>query len=145
MLILLSAIDDKKGPIFKRRDLYLSSVCLGKRSSHARVTHLFNLHPDFSRVPPSPDFSRVLSEKFLGQILPSFFSGWQPKLHIPSTLNIDLQLWHTHWLCEQKMLNHSINHWFFLSLFKLISCPIHTLNFMCVSLLKFYIWILEQF
>ena len=26
----------------------------------------FILHPDFSRVPPRPDFSRVLSENFLG-------------------------------------------------------------------------------
>ena len=29
------------------------------------------------------------------------------------------------WLCVQKMLNHGINHGFFLSLFELISCPIH--------------------
>ena len=29
------------------------------------------------------------------------------------------------WLCVQKMLNHGLNHVFFLSLFKLISCKIH--------------------
>ena len=29
------------------------------------------------------------------------------------------------WLCVQKMLNHGLNHGFFLSLFKLISCPIY--------------------
>ena len=29
------------------------------------------------------------------------------------------------WLCVQKMLNHGLNHGFFLSLFKLISFPIH--------------------
>ena len=29
------------------------------------------------------------------------------------------------WLCEQKMLNHGLNHGLFLSLFKLIPCPIH--------------------
>ena len=29
------------------------------------------------------------------------------------------------WLCLKKMLNHGLNHGFFLSLFKLISCPIH--------------------
>ena len=28
-------------------------------------TRSFNLHPDFSRVPPRPDLSRVLSEIFL--------------------------------------------------------------------------------
>ena len=35
----------------------------------------FNLHPNLSRVPSRPDFSRVLSEIFLGQLLPSFFQG----------------------------------------------------------------------
>ena len=40
------------------------------------------------------------------------------------------------WLCVQKMLNHG----FCLSLFKLISCPIHWIC-MCVSLFKFQIWI----
>ena len=47
------------------------------------------------------------------------------------------------WLCVQKMLNHGLNHGFFLSLSKLIS--IYTLSCMCVSLFKFHIWILEQF
>ena len=49
----------------------------------------------------------------------------KPKLYIPSTLNIDL-ICSTHkWLCVQKMLNHGLNHGIFLSLFKLISCPIY--------------------
>ena len=41
---------------------------LGTKSllSGCRVSRPFNLHPDFSRVPPRPDFSRVLSEIFLG-------------------------------------------------------------------------------
>ena len=29
------------------------------------------------------------------------------------------------WMCVHKMLNHGLNHGFFLLLFKLISCPIH--------------------
>ena len=43
-----------------------------------------------------------------------------PKLYIPSTLNIDLILWHT-----QLMLNHGLNHGLFILLLKLITCPIH--------------------
>ena len=40
------------------------------------------------------------------------------KLYIPSTLNIDLILWHTQLIvCAENG--------FFISLFKLISCPIH--------------------
>ena len=53
------------------------------------------------------------------------FSTKETKLYIPSTLNIDLILWHTQLLLTFKMLNHDLNHVFFLSLFKLISCPIH--------------------
>ena len=45
------------------------------------------------------------------------------------------------WLYAQRMLNHGLNHGFFLSLFKLKSFPIHWI--VCVSLFKFHIWILE--
>ena len=61
-------------------------------------------------------------------------AGSTPKLYIPSTLNIDLIMWHTQLnMCEQKMLNHGLNHEFFLTLFKLIPCPIYVLNCMCVT------------
>ena len=36
----------------------------------------FNLHPDFSRVPPYPDFSRLLSD-FFRVASAQFFGGWQ--------------------------------------------------------------------
>ena len=59
-------------------------------------------------------------------------SGWRQfkqaaKLFIPSTLNIDLpytEAFTIDFVCS-KMLNHGLNHWLFLSLFKLIPCPIH--------------------
>ena len=41
-----------------------------------------------------------------------------------STLNFDLILWHTQ-LIMSKMLNHGWNHGLFISLFKLIPCPMH--------------------
>ena len=67
------------------------------------------------------------------------------KLYNPSTLNIDLILWHTQLivcaLCS-KMLNHALNNGLYLSLFKLIPMP-HTLNFVGVGLFKFHIWILK--
>ena len=40
-----------------------------------------------------------------------------------------------------KMLNHGLNHGLFLSLFKLIPCPIYWIVYLCVSLFKFHIWI----
>jgi hypothetical protein len=48
------------------------------------------------------------------------------------------------WVCS-KILNHGLNHGFFLSLFKFIYTLPHTLNCMCVSLFKFHIWILKKF
>ena len=45
------------------------------------------------------------------------------------TLNIDLILWHT-----QLMLNHGLNHGLFLSLFKLIPCPIRWILYVLVYL-----------
>ena len=42
-----------------------------------------------------------------------------------------------------KMFNHGLNHGLFLSLFKLISCPIHWI--VCVCLFKFHIQFLKQF
>ena len=48
---------------------------LTDNSSYLKLTCPFNLHPDFSRVTLRPDFSWVLSEIFLGQLLPSFFKG----------------------------------------------------------------------
>ena len=47
------------------------------------------------------------------------------KLYIPSTLNIDLNTVANTIDCVcSKMLNHIVNHGLFLSLFKLIPCPI---------------------
>ena len=43
-----------------------------------------------------------------------------------------------------KMLDHGLNHGFFLSLFKLIPCPIHWIVY-ALCLPKFHIWILKQF
>ena len=49
-------------------------------------------------------------------------------IYIPSTLNIDLLLWQT------QMLNYGLNHVLFLSLFKLIPCPMHWIVYMLAYL-----------
>ena len=71
-------------------------------------------------------------------------------LQIPSTINIEIILWHSQLnVCAVvKMLNHGLNHGLFISLFKLILCHIHItyiLNCICVSLSKINIWISKQF
>ena len=54
-----------------------------------------------------------------------FFMCWT-KLYIPSTLNIDLILWHTQLIVCVENVKSWFKSWvFFFSLFKLISCPIH--------------------
>ena len=66
-----------------------------------------------------------------------------PKLYVPSTLNIDLILWHTLWLCAAKWITHDLIHDFHFT-FQDYTLP-HTLNCICVSLFKFHTWILKQF
>ena len=49
--------------------LFLEDGCSRSKASFSTMAfHIrpFNLHPDFSRVPRRLDFSRVLSEIFLG-------------------------------------------------------------------------------
>ena len=66
------------------------------------------------------------------------------KLYIPSTLNIDLILWHTHLIVCAENVKSWFKSWVFPFTFKAYILP-HTLNCMCVSLFWFLIWILEQF
>ena len=67
-------------------------------------------------------------KKFKKSINEGYFFARRVKLYIPSTLNIDLILWHTQLIvCAENVKSWYlyINHGFFLSLFKLIPCPIH--------------------
>ena len=67
-----------------------------------------------------------------------------PKLYTPSTLNIDLLLWHTHLIvCAVKWITHDLIYDFHFT-FQAYTLP-HTLNGMFVSLFKFHTWILKQF
>ena len=60
-----------------------------------------------------------------------------PKLYTPSTPNIDLILWHTHWIvCAVKSITHELIHDFHFT-FQAYTLP-HTLNGICVSLFKFH-------
>ena len=63
-----------------------------------------------------------------------------PKLYIPTTLNIDLILWHTHLIvCAEN-----VKSWVFPFTFQAYILP-HKLNCMCVGIFKYHIRILEQF
>ena len=65
-------------------------------------------------------------------------------LYIPSTLNIDIILWHTQLNVCAENVKSWFKSWFFPFTFQAYILP-HTLNCMCVSLFKFHIWILEHF
>ena len=68
----------------------------------------------------------------------------QSYMYIPSTLNIDLILWHTQLIVCAENVKSWFRSWVFPFTFQAYILP-HTLNCMCVSLFKFHIWILEQF
>ena len=64
------------------------------------------------------------------------------KLYIPSTLNIDLILWHTQSIVCADNVKSWFKSWVFPFTLQAYILP-HTLNCMCISLFKFHIWILE--
>ena len=68
----------------------------------------------------------------------------RPKLYIPSTLNMDLILWHTKLIVCAENVKSWFKSWFFPFTFQAYTLP-HTLNCMCVGLFEFHIVILEQF
>ena len=68
----------------------------------------------------------------------------QIKLILPSTLNIDLILWHTKVIVCAENVKLWFKSWVFPFTFQAYILP-HTLNCMCVSLFKFHISFLEQF
>ena len=63
-------------------------------------------------------------------------SGICAKLYIPSTLNIDLILWHTQLNVFAENVKSQFKSWVFPFTFQAYILP-HTLNCMCVSLFKF--------
>ena len=65
--------------------------------------------------------------------------GRSPKLYIPSTLNIDLILWHTQLIvCAVKKVKSQFKSWVISFTFQAYTLP-HTLICICVSLSKFHI------
>ena len=64
----------------------------------------------------------------------------KPKLYTPSTLNIDLILWHTHLIvCAEKWITHDLIHDFHFTFQAYIPCPIHWM----VHVLAYLDFILE--
>ena len=61
----------------------------------------------------------------------------QPKLYIPSTLNIDLILWHTQLIVCGENIKSLFKSWVFPFTFQAYIMP-HTLNCMRVTLFKFH-------
>ena len=62
----------------------------------------------------------------------------KPKLYIPSTLNIDLILWHTQLIVCAENIKSWLKSWVFHFTFQAYTMP-HTLNCMYVSLFEFHI------
>ena len=91
--------------------------------------------------PYSPQFQHIFyttTNPFFLRM--SFNFIFHAKLYTPSTLNIDLILWHTQFIkCAEN-----VKSWVFPLTFQAYILP-HTLNCICVNLFKFHIWILEQF
>ena len=105
-------------PEAKIRIIFLAEMTLAKLRNTTFLSNPFLYHPH----------------------LHSTFVDLYVKLYAPSTLNIDLILWHR----QLIVCSENVKSWVFLFTFQAYILP-HTLNFMSVSLSKFHIWILEQF
>ena len=71
-------------------------------------------------------------------------SRLDPKIYIPSTLNIDLIPWHKQLFVCAVNVKSWFKSWVISFTFQAYTLS-HTLNCICVSLFKFHIWILKQF
>ena len=111
------------------------SVWLKKSLTGTFTWYSSRLHAMFAFFPLLPQESQF-------PILPAFLV--LSKLYIPSTLNIDLILWHTQLTVCAENVKSWFKSWVFPFTFQAYILP-HTLICMCVSLFKFHIWILEQF
>jgi hypothetical protein len=66
-------------------------------------------------------------------------TNWsEPKLYIPSTLNIDVILWHIQLIVFAENVNSWFKAWVFPFVFQAYILP-DTMNCMCVSLFKYHI------
>ena len=65
----------------------------------------------------------------------------QPKLYIPSTLNIDIILWHNQ-LCVQENVKSWFKSWIISFTFEayVYPAPGHTLNCICASLFYYFVF-----
>ena len=117
---------------FRFKKNYIS--CYSSKISKTFLTliNIFFLLLSLDLKTPQPDLTVIKNVHFLSRqiVVPhiDFPTGYLPvyQSYIYQVLWILTLYCGTHnWLCVQKMLNHGLNHWFFLSLFKLISCPIH--------------------
>ena len=93
-------------------------------SKHLELNHLWNLLP--SNLLDAPQY---WIRWWYNWIDIHDTSPFYSKLYIPSTLNIDLVLWHTQLIVCAENVDHGLKHGVFLSLFKLISFPIHWIVF----------------
>ena len=90
-------------------------------------------HPLFNYywVPNSGILFKKLFWPTVGKIvlvvreIPLKIWGWSQSYIYQVLQTLTLYCGTYNWLCVHKMLNHGLNHGVFLSLFKLISCPIH--------------------
>ena len=90
------------------------------------------LYAEFPRIGCKQEGSQIGNNKQNCHMRPN------AKLYVPSTLNIDLILWHTQLIVCAENFKSWFKSWVFPFTFQAYILP-HTLICMCVSLLKFHI------
>ena len=113
----------------------------GKKKNFLLFFSPANTGARFQSSSPNIDDER---ERYKSLVAPFHFRrlsyrlNYRAKLYIPSTLNIDLILWHTELIVWAEIVKPWFKSWVFPFTFNAYFLP-HTLNCMCVSLFKFHI------
>ena len=119
------SIQNKRLPIMKWTSNYFRPIM-------DKLNHATPLFPSVQTF-----FYTTINSFFLRM---SFNFIFHAKLYTPSTLNIDLILWHTQFIkCAEN-----VKSWVFPLTFQAYILP-HTLNCICVNLFKFHILIFKHF
>ena len=117
--------------------IFLECRSLEKKGVHSHFRSLFSKEVRSFITLPKKEW--YFFNSHLKKIIrPKNFLEPYPKLYIPSTLNIDLILWHTQLIVCADNVKSWFKSWLFPFTFQAYILP-HTLNCMCVSLSKFHI------
>jgi len=114
---------------------FTKNILIFRIRSHWKSSTGFQLHEQTGHL---WQYWKKLWGPIMSKFWGRFFHVFRPSYLYQVLQTLTLYCGTHNWLCVQKMLNHGLNHGFFLLLYKLISCPIHWIA--CVLAYLYFIF-----